>query len=249
MKKGLAFIDWSISVGIFLIYLVALFVFVSPALTQDYSEEYLKEIAQTGFESQTYHTIQKYPILIKQDGAELLDTVVHLTPPSNLNFESDNIGFFYENFNEIDAEVGYSYVYMLVSLTGGGTTDKFIMVISDEFTQQHSYPSGIEPDYHAFGVPESFTGLSERKFVTNLRDYTYDEIKAKINYPSNKNLNITIYNTTTGEIVKDSVNGLELTIGPTQLTPSQQVYVIEWSDWLINRNSNKELVKVKIQTW
>ena len=52
-KRGLSHIDWVISFGVFVIFLLLLFIWFGPSLTTEYSEEYLGGIASKGFKDDT----------------------------------------------------------------------------------------------------------------------------------------------------------------------------------------------------
>ena len=63
-KKGLSYIDWSISIGIFVIFILALFILVIPALDRRLDETYLISIVETGFKENTYYLIYSIPLFI-----------------------------------------------------------------------------------------------------------------------------------------------------------------------------------------
>jgi len=64
-KKGLSHIDWIISFGIFIILLLVIFILFGPALTQDYDDKYLGDIAQKGFKDVAFTDVARYPIFIQ----------------------------------------------------------------------------------------------------------------------------------------------------------------------------------------
>lgn len=243
MKRGLLYIDWAISIGIFIIYLVALFVFVAPALSDEYSEDYLKTIARTGFEENAYHTLYVYPIFIKNDVIEV--SSLKLDTPSNLDLsDPSKVGIFDANFQPITTTYvdQSSITFDPGSISGGGTINTFYMIISNSNENYfHNGPSeGILPDDYAFGVPEIYYGLSESK-VIELFSLSYNNFKARLKYPESKNLAIDIYGL-------PSI-GNSYSIVPDTITNNETVYVSQWSTWMLNTNSQKSLRTISIQTW
>ena len=63
-KKGLSYVDWAISVGIFIVYAIILFFIFRPSLQQDYSQEYLGEIIKAGIEKDAYYSMERVPLFI-----------------------------------------------------------------------------------------------------------------------------------------------------------------------------------------
>lgn len=259
MKKGLLYIDWSISVAIFIVYLVGLFVYMAPVLSQDYSEEYLKTLARTGFQEETFTTAYKYPILIKHNAAG--EFVFNLNAPSNLNLISLSTGIYSEDLQtEIDSyklivnDGSPDEVLIKVSISEDEANDeetkKFYMILSDhtDYTHDDVLSSDEPPLRYAFGVPEISFGLSESKFI-NLRDEYrgYEEIKKKLKYPKEKEISIIILNTNL-EILKDNNNN-ELIIAPDKATQNDTVYATQWSAMKINKNSETEPIIIRILTW
>ena len=66
MKKGLTHIDWAMSIGLFIVYLIVLIILFRPAITtEDYSGDFLSSIVKQGLIDDSYITIEKIPIFIR----------------------------------------------------------------------------------------------------------------------------------------------------------------------------------------
>lgn len=249
MKKGLLYIDWSISVGIFIIYLVTIFVFVSPSLAKDYSEEYLKTIARSGFEEKTYHTLSIYPIFIKHTIPD--DAIFILSVPSNIQ-PLDNpskVGIFYFDGSSLveitDSEVSpNSITFIPQGMVYDGAVNTYYMIISDyEEGYVHNNPgTGISPESYAFGIPELIRSLSSNKFA-DLQALSYEDIKRELKYPLTKDIAINVYSGT--NLDADPI----LSIVPDIAAEKDVVYVMQWSAWKISKNYDRELVTISIETW
>lgn len=59
MRKGTSHVDWAISMGIFLVYILLTFIFLKPATEPTYSGNSLLDIAYKGLKDDTSYTIKK----------------------------------------------------------------------------------------------------------------------------------------------------------------------------------------------
>ena len=87
MKKGFVHIDWVISFGIFVIFLLLIFIWFGPALGQDYDNDYLKTIAEQGFETETYVNVLEHPIYFESN-ENLNGEVINVSLPTNKNIDN-----------------------------------------------------------------------------------------------------------------------------------------------------------------
>lgn len=70
MKKGATHVDWAISMGIFLIYVLLMFIFLKPATEPTYNGNTLLETVYTGLENDTTYTVQRGYFIIKPKDLE-----------------------------------------------------------------------------------------------------------------------------------------------------------------------------------
>src|SRR3989344_1622044 len=64
MKKGMSYIDWMISLGIFLIYLVVIFIVFKPGIAEEYPEGYLTDIVRENIQKDASWNIIKIPLFV-----------------------------------------------------------------------------------------------------------------------------------------------------------------------------------------
>ncbi|MFH1376977.1 MAG: hypothetical protein ABIH25_05065 [Candidatus Woesearchaeota archaeon] len=252
MKKGLMYIDWSISVAIFIVYLIGLFIYIAPALNQDYSEDYLKTLAKTGFQENTTNTLYKYPIFIKHHDAGI-DYQFSMDAPSNINLNELKTAIYDEDLTQIEAQIedntpNPDKVTVHIPNIDAEVTKTIYMIISEEIYESIPYVGGEDPinEYeYAFGVPEVLTGLSQTKF-NELKALSYEEIKEVLKYPAERNIAIDVYfYNELGEIIPENT----LSIQPDIKTQNNTVYATQWSTWEINKNSNLLPITIRILTW
>ena len=63
-KRGSTHVDWVMSIGIFLIYLLALFIIIKPGVREIYSEDTLLSIVENNVKGNIVWTIKETPLFI-----------------------------------------------------------------------------------------------------------------------------------------------------------------------------------------
>lgn len=66
MRKGSIHVDWAMSMGIFLVSLIALFVFLKPGIREEHREDLILDLVQKGFEENTSTRVEKIPLIIEK---------------------------------------------------------------------------------------------------------------------------------------------------------------------------------------
>src|SRR3989344_9079806 len=61
-KKGIAHLDWMISMALFLLFLLSIFVFFKPGAEPAYHRDYLTSIIEDKIRDATYYSIERIPI-------------------------------------------------------------------------------------------------------------------------------------------------------------------------------------------
>ena len=69
MKKGASHVDWAISMGIFLVYLIGLIIFLRPGVQPLINEDVLINLVQNNLNNETYLRVGKAPLLINLTNA------------------------------------------------------------------------------------------------------------------------------------------------------------------------------------
>ncbi|MEK6904300.1 MAG: hypothetical protein AABW87_01780, partial [Nanoarchaeota archaeon] len=81
-KKGDVHVDWAISMGIFLISVIALFVIFKPGIKPIYKETVLLDIVEDEFRKNVTWTVKKLPVFI-----ENLGYIANNNPGIHIEFE------------------------------------------------------------------------------------------------------------------------------------------------------------------
>ena len=141
---------------------------------------------------------------------------------SNVTIHNDNLIF----LTSVNSESVYEYN----------------MYVSDYFNNTHPPANGSSVEYNAtLGVGERLYGFSEKRF-NDLSSLDYSDFKAELKYPLNRDASVYVY---------DSVDfsTLLFNYNVSEPTADDNVYVVSWSDVLINESGGIEQITVLIKTW
>ena len=93
MKKGLTHVDWTISIALFIVYILVIIIIFKPTIIkEEYTGEFLSSIVEQGFKDYSYVNIERTPLFIE---------AVTLIPAGTSNLEVKNINFWIEGNSTI----------------------------------------------------------------------------------------------------------------------------------------------------
>ena len=240
-KKGLSHVDWVISFGIFVIFVLLLFIWFGPSLTTEFSDEYLGEIAVEGFKDASYHEVYNYPIFFEVAN-EVHDCEINVKGMSGLGINIENIFLIDNNDSEVSNVTIHNDNLIFLTSVNPGSVYEYNMYVSDYFNNTHPPANGSSVEYNAtLGVGERLYGFSEKRF-NDLSSLDYSDFKAELKYPLNRDASVYVY---------DSVDfsTLLFNYNVSEPTADDNVYVVSWSDVLINESGGIEQITVLIKTW
>jgi hypothetical protein len=242
-RKGLSHIDWVISFGVFIVFLLLLFIWFGPLLTTEYSEEYLAGIAAEGFKDASYHEVFKYPIFVEVYGSSFPERRIKLSGMGGSGIiDATKIALFNFDGDLIDhLTISGDDLVFTTHPTSLGIYS-YELFVSNYFNNAH-LPVGGNPStiYNVtLGVGERLYGFSEERF--NNLSIDYRDFKEELKYPTNKDVSVFVY---------DSINFTNILYhyNVSEPTENDNVYVISWSDVLINETGGMEQITVLVKTW
>jgi hypothetical protein len=240
-KKGLSHIDWVISFGVFVIFVLLLFIWFGPSLTTEFSDEYLGEIASQGFKDASYHEVYNYPIFFEV-GSDFNNGRIEINGMESLGINDENISLIDDSGNVINGLRIVGDVLKFQTSVSFPGIYSYNMYISDYFTNAHTSGSGGFVAHNAtLGVGERLYGFSSKRFEDlSLLDYV--DFKDELNYPSNRDVSVYVYDSLDFSTILYDYNVSE----PTE---NDNVYVVSWSDLLINETGGMEHITVLVKTW
>ncbi|MCD4759707.1 hypothetical protein K8R33_02375 [archaeon] len=246
-KKGLLQIDWIVSFGIFVVLLLLIFILFGPALTQEYSDDYLKSIAQKGFKDVSYHTVYRYPIFIDTPSEinglakyevklpqELLDIPVDVKnlmvlDNQTLIFERDIVGDMLK-FEYVDKDPAFVNKLLLIY---SGDFDILSLAVTADLLDPYKITLGVRDEHYVF---------SESRFA-DILTWDYDIFKEELKYPLSKDVAVYIYEPGESELRYDAYVKKE----PME---NDQVFVIRWFDNFINETTGRmQPILINMRVW
>ncbi len=239
-KKGLSYVDWAVSFGLFVIYLLAIFILLRPAISDSYNSEFLSTIVKQGMEEDSYIELSLYPVFVEIIAGH--PSSISLPLPAGYDFLNDSNMILLDSVqSQLNTQIaGNNLNFEYIFSTG---INKFTIVHSDMISYTNTLPGAISPgDFnYTIGIEENKEGLYEDLFL-NLPDY--QDLKSDWGYPMNHEFAIYIYNST--ELKSENII---LYKNETELPQDKVVNVLKWSDWKLNSNSTDESITILIQTW
>ncbi len=256
-KKGVSHADWAISMGMFLVYVLSLFMIIQPGVQPIFDNQNLVKVVEVGLRGDVSTVVDKMPIFVNPGTL------------SNFRVKIDVSGF-YPN------EVKYFAVVKLddkgnpdfknirpISISGDvltfsdttGSTNKYMLYHAEEFTY---LPSGsltsskfVPPKDRTLGVVENIEGLKEKKLDQNVKSNCgdkkkYAQLKDKWNYPITKDFSIYYIKTS-----KPTYKYIDRKVVCEVEKPYQQasVFVKEWTDYFIDLYGRKTPVRLNVRVW
>jgi hypothetical protein len=249
-KNGLLYIDWSISIGIFVIFVLALFILVVPSLDRRLDEGYLITIAETGLKGEAYYSMYNLPLFVD---SEVIETGVKISvdlPHYPEVASYDSIVVTDKDYSEISSEISSSGLINFgpVDLITGVNQFNILYLIGESHSSDN--PSGSSTINCGsfmdctFGIEERLIGFSRNKldglFVDCITYEKYTEFKESLSYPSQKEISVSIN-------VSESSVLYECTFKEPESLDS--VYALSWKDKILNFNGSLEEVTVVLRTW
>ncbi|RME55003.1 hypothetical protein D6777_02005 [Candidatus Woesearchaeota archaeon] len=218
MKRGATHVDWAVSMGMFVIYVMSMFIFMQPGAQKVFREDNLINIVENGLLkgndkiSATNFVLEKTPMIITftEKGKQKLGSPVDLIlDGTSLPFEATNEDDkFYRIFFDDKEEAGLSIRIDGTKADtfrinyGGAKEDtvKYVMYYlpGTGFTVGEKYvPSAnqlnIETDFNVeYGTTEKLEGLNVVNFDPNtgICKDGYEQLKQNLGFPITKEFRV-----------------------------------------------------------
>jgi len=245
-KKGLSYIDWSISLGIFVIFILLLFIMVIPSLDRGLDEDYLISLAETGFRGTAYHEIIKMPLFVS--AASNMEVIgVDLPDYPDVNEYQDFV-VLSDEFQVLDTVHSGSNIGFSPDGPLSGVNTFYVLYLEDNYVDSSV---GL-PQYNCeeetpctFGIHEKIEGLSEANLDDLVGNCTlafedYVAFKDKLKYPENREISLE---------VKDSGGTSRYSCTYREPDASNQVYALSWRDKLLKLDGTGETLTIILRTW
>ncbi|MFH0752740.1 MAG: hypothetical protein V1914_04055 [archaeon] len=266
-KKGANHIDWAVSMGIFLVYILSMFILIQPGIQPFYSEDNLFQVVESQLDLDLDYEILRAPIY--------LDIISGAFPAASsgvyiqteltdfgLNPDMSDLRFVYitPEGQEVEAPflvkngfILFNSPYPLQSQKIEGTHTFVIYYSKDKFKQTlvPTLSKLFEKKIITPGTIEHLKGINERElkdFATlNCSDLeSYEELKEAWNFPIGKEFSL--YYVTTEKLPYD-MNKIVYLCNQVRPYDQSDVFVKEWSDWILNINGTLAPIIFNLQVW
>jgi hypothetical protein len=262
-KKGAAsHVDWAISIGLFVVYTLLLFIFLRPGTEPVYSQSNLLTIIASSLNADYQYSIEKTPLFIRPNGNNFPSAAGEYQAEirkANLAFDVDdakNFSLQLVNGSDVKFEMGLSHShnndFLRLNSTFDGNNKDYIFVIL--YSNEHAYdshlsqaagaglllydpPKNINFTYE-LGVKEVVTGFSSEKLAGHV---DYAALKTAWKFPADRDFSV---------VVTDVVTGVKLkVVNDVVVPPNINVFANTYLDWLLYNNSTMVPVNVFIRVW
>jgi|TARA_Y100000310_G_scaffold38954_1_gene36549 hypothetical protein len=239
--KGASQVDWAISMGIFLIYVLGLLVFLRPGIQPVLENNLLISIIQDNLEEEVNVKLKRTPLFIN-----ISDNTKKSPPPSGSYKLEINDPLPFEGKEEEFALLDKDNNFVNFDLTSGkklrfdglvkkGELNLFWLLFLENDSYNNLNPIedadiNNEKNFsYSYGVTEEIVGIDYDKLI--LLDQNVDRLKEKWNFPKSKDFSIILINTTSSQYNQSSV---VFSYNEKKETQQTNVFVREWKSWIIS---------------
>lgn len=254
MKKGATHVDWAVSLGIFLIYLLSLLIIIRPGFTPLYTGDVLVSIIEDGLDKEVYWNITKVPLFVRMDNVGGNVYNINITDFklkwNETTLFNDEDFFLADNQRRIlnFSLVGNQLKFTAIESFKEKKTYIFWLTYSGEGGYENTpFTPGefVAPEKYTFdyGTAEEIDGISLDRFM-DLGDT--DEMKTRWNYPKEKDFAISLINTSKTAY---TLSDIAYNYSSGDVYEQTDVFVKERKDDVVDKYGNRGLVTVNIKVW
>lgn len=252
MKKASTNVDWVISLGIFLTYVLFLFIFLKPGIQEEYDQDSLFDILERNIYIEANYSLDTLPIYIDSSTSGYFEfecnNDFHYTDDwygPYMALMDKNGGIF--DGQEMSYTINSNKIKFNVFLQNG--LNKFLILHSNRETYSDSVSvCGEEPCSGGllnldciFGTKETFEGLYNEGLLTiyNNCNANYEIFKGGWNFPMSKEFSLHTKKDTDYENLCNG--GFE--------SNQSNIFVKEFKDILLDKYGDKEDILVNMRIW
>jgi len=242
-KKGLNYVDWVISMGTFIIAVLAILIYLKPGVKSDYNKESLLSIVETNFIQETQWIVRKTPLFIRKLQAPTSTQNVGI----DIDYNSDDFSLIVQ---PLTGGIGSTnFVSGNIECTNSPCINKTILFLF------HPKPDNLLnkdfPEVEAACIPandpgfceaelgssEIIEGLNSARITALLSNSSadYNNLKTSWKYPSSREFAIYIDN-------------VKITASP-EPPPNINVFVKEIKYWKLDNQGVRTQSTINIRAW
>ncbi|MEK6816524.1 MAG: hypothetical protein AABY09_02845, partial [Nanoarchaeota archaeon] len=136
-KRGASHADWAVSMGIFIIYILSMFIIVQPGAQKVFREDNLIKIVEDGIRGSSQYTIERTPIFVT------LSATPKVQPGVKLDFKLSNIDVPFEGGTSSDdyklVDAGGNVVPLTITVSDGKADIDFSYAFADVASSPYKF--------------------------------------------------------------------------------------------------------------
>lgn len=262
MKKGASHVDWVISMGIFIIYIIALFIFLRPGASVEHKPQALLDLMEEEVKNEIVVNLKETPLYVDYcipytvAGGSLQNSKVTVSD-NKQNWEiikvlkdSEDGSISFGNSFELECSEPmtgeYNYVLSFVPKKKEETSISLELECnSGECPAGGDADAELRATENKYIVYENWLDPSEWVEDVNNDGSKYDDLKNKFGFPQEKHFAIYFL------VDDEKYDMYNYEMGPFNIWRPDQgnVYTLEWKDSYIDSSSNYGEVVVHIEIW
>jgi hypothetical protein len=245
MKKGDLHVDWVFSMGLFIVYLIILFLLIKPGIKPIYKSENLVYIVENNFKDTNdfstgaYWVIKKTPVLVyncSRDEPQKLKKDEYPSVKVSLSGSWE--------FNDSTKNIIREYIMLPSCMSGSGVCDKFWLTFyPTKFSlEKYTLTLTLQNCYANFGATETSIGISENRFNELIKN----NLKINWSYPLNKEFRIYKLNTND---MNYNLKNFNPDYSTGQQDEGSNIFIKRWRDFVLDKNSILKPVIIHLEIW
>jgi hypothetical protein len=251
MKRASTNVDWVISLGIFLTYILFLFIFLKPGIHKVYQEESLFTLLEQNIYSEANHTLDIIPLYITSTGPGCFKVECEFP----YDWDKSNTVIVDDNNQEIDYNLinGRDKIRFNFNFIDTGA----ILFFLHSNVETYNPPAGCIPTGKPaittceLGTKETKRGLYNKslqglsgvnkdiEWNCKERENGYETLKEEWNFPLNKEFSL---------YTKEGMSYKNICNGENELNQTN-VFVNEFKDILLYKYGDKTDILVNMRIW
>lgn len=243
-KKGFSYVDVAVSVGIFLLGLTIALVLMRQGIKTEDTGSLILPSIRYGLENYTSYTVYKHTFFITYLGTTNINTAYQIQFPFDYN--PRNMKLVDYDLNNKPFSINQLATIPIIQFDDSipnSNKQIYYILYSDQFNFNNAINPSItlnpSPEYtYQIGLSDQIIGISIDKF-NNLPNY--DALKASLKIPDYNDFSIFIYDS--------QMNNILYKYDYAQPSEGKQVYVLQYSSYILYDNSTRKPVTVNIRTW
>ncbi len=260
MKKGINYVDWVIAIGIFIVYIIFIFVVFKPGIRESYSPSYMLDIIKTNLVESTHYSIEKVSLFVDYaetsqdnngDGIPDSETIELQFPfkwqDGNTRIRNTkNNGIINKQILDEDSNLNTPNTLKIEDkFLDTSETKEYLLIYNNEQTFSNDFPSSTTKNSNLysprFGIKSELKGISVNN-LNQIKNSEYSTLKSNWHFPLPREFSISIT-----KIQDPSFSYLDY----QKITPIQdaKVFVLQYKDDIIEDEGTKIPVLVIIRTW